>query len=65
MTLATNLSVGFIEENSNRPDKAHINVLKTGQVMVFPRGYIHFIQNLDCKPARILTAFSNEDPGLL
>ena len=60
---ANNLSVGFIEENSIRPDKAHINHVKTGEVAIFPRGYIHYEQNLDCEPAHILNAFSHEDPG--
>ena len=63
MISADNLQVGFVEENSNRPDKAHINNLTDGQVTIFPQGYIHFEQNLGCKPAKFISALNSEDPG--
>ena len=54
----------FLEENSNRMNKSHINNLSTGKVAVFPQGYIHYEQNLGCKPAKFISALNHEDPGL-
>ena len=55
----------FSEENSDRIDKAHINNLTDGQVAIFPLGYIHYEQNLGCKPAHFISALNHEDPGLI
>lgn len=41
-----------------------MNNVTTGQVSIFPQGYIHFQQNLGCKPAKFIAALSSEDPGL-
>ena len=30
---------------------------------IFPRGLVHFIQNIACTPAHLITSLSNEDPG--
>lgn len=55
----------FAEENSNRANKSHVNDLITGQVAVFPQGYIHYEQNLSCnKTAIFISALNHEDPGL-
>ncbi len=53
----------FSEENSDRPNKAHINNLSDGQVAIFPQGTIHYEQNLGCKPAHFISALNHEDPG--
>ena len=53
---------GFLEENSGR---VILNNLTQGMVTIFPQGLIHFEQNLGCTPARFLSSFSNEDPGVL
>ena len=53
----------FLEENSDRIDKAHINNMTSGQVTVFPHGYIHYEQNLACTPANFISALNSEDPG--
>jgi oxalate decarboxylase/phosphoglucose isomerase-like protein (cupin superfamily) len=58
-----NLQVGFVEENGGRG--AFINNLKSGQATVFPRGLIHFEQNLSCKRAKFISALNNEDPGVI
>ena len=47
-----------------RPNKAHINIVKTNQVAVFPQGYIHYEVNNDCKEAIFISALDHEDPGL-
>ena len=33
--------------------------------MILPQGLIHYNQNLDCEPAKFLSALNNEDPGVL
>jgi quercetin dioxygenase-like cupin family protein len=53
---------GFLEENGGR--YIENNVTK-GQMVVFPQGLVHFVQNLDCTNATFLSAFGNEDPGTL
>ena len=35
------------------------------KVVVFPEGLIHYQQNLDCQPARYISALNSEDPGVL
>ena len=53
---------GFLEENGGR--YIENNVTK-GQMVVFPQGLVHFVQNLGCTNATFLSAFGNEDPGTL
>ena len=33
--------------------------------LFFPKGAIHFEQNLNCVPATFVAAFNSEDPGVL
>ena len=54
---------GFVEENGGRGP--FINTIRTGNVLVIPQGLVHFTQNIDCKPARIITSFNSEDPGVI
>ncbi|CAF4466385.1 unnamed protein product, partial [Didymodactylos carnosus] len=35
------------------------------QATVFPKGAIHFEQNIGCKPVKFVAAFNHEDPGVL
>ena len=37
--------------------------MTSGQVAVFPLGYIHYEQNLACTPASFISALNSEDPG--
>ena len=53
---------GFLEENSGRYIEHN---LTAGEVTFFPQGLIHFEQNLECRNATFLSAFSSEDPGVL
>ena len=40
-----------------------MNTINPGQAVLFPRGAIHFEQNLGCDPIIFVAAFSDEDPG--
>ena len=42
-----------------------MNEVHKNQVAVFPKGAIHFEQNLNCVPATFVAAFNSEDPGVL
>ena len=33
--------------------------------MIFPKGLIHYQQNLDCKPVTYISSFNSEDPGVV
>jgi oxalate decarboxylase/phosphoglucose isomerase-like protein (cupin superfamily) len=54
--------VGFYQENGA---EFIMNEIHKNQVAVFPKGAIHFEQNLNCAPATFVAAFNNEDPGVL
>jgi hypothetical protein len=54
------LRAGMIGENEAR---FVMNTLEPGQATIFPRGAIHFEQNLGCEPVIFVAAFSDEDPG--
>jgi len=51
---------GFLAENDAR---FVMNTVNPGQATLFPRGAIHFEQNLGCDPVIFVAAFSDEDPG--
>lgn len=54
--------VGFFQEG----DSAFVmNNLHRNQAAIFPKGAIHFEQNLNCVPATFIAAFNSEDPGVL
>ena len=40
-----------------------MNTVEPGQATLFPRGAIHFEQNLGCDPVIFVAAFGDEDPG--
>lgn len=42
-----------------------MNDIREGMSTVFPMGLVHYQQNLDCKPARYISALNSEDPGVL
>ncbi|KAK4279522.1 hypothetical protein QN277_011293 [Acacia crassicarpa] len=52
---------GFIDTNN----KIFAKVLEKGEVMVFPRGLIHFQMNVGDSPAAILGNFDSQNPGLM
>ena len=54
--------VGFYQENGA---VFIMNEVHKNQAAVFPKGAIHFEQNLNCHPVTFVAAFNNEDPGVL
>jgi hypothetical protein len=54
------LMTGMLAENGAR---LVMNTVQPGQGTIFPRGSIHFEQNLGCEPVNFVAAFSDEDPG--
>jgi hypothetical protein len=60
---ADRIAAGFIPETGDKT--VLINELKTGEVTIFPVGTVHFIQNIACTIARLLTSLGNEDPGFI
>lgn len=62
LNLAVNgtLEVGMIAENGAR---LVMNTIHPGQATIFPRGAIHFEQNMGCDTVIFVAAFSDEDPG--
>jgi len=58
----TGLSVGFIEENGARYVS---NTVLPGEGTIFPKGSVHFQQNLGCEPLTFVAALNNVDPGVL
>ncbi|XP_027366669.1 germin-like protein subfamily 3 member 2 [Abrus precatorius] len=52
---------GFVDTQN----KIFAKVLEKGQVMVFPRGLVHFQMNVGDGPATILGSFDSQNPGLM
>eukprot|EP00271_Cylindrocystis_brebissonii_P011963 TRINITY_DN29_c0_g1_i1.p1 TRINITY_DN29_c0_g1~~TRINITY_DN29_c0_g1_i1.p1 ORF type:complete len:232 (+),score=23.79 TRINITY_DN29_c0_g1_i1:345-1040(+) len=52
---------GFFLQNGARYVTRNISA---GQVIVFPKGAIHFEQNLGCTPAMFVAGFNHVDPGV-
>ncbi|ESW14838.1 hypothetical protein PHAVU_007G021700 [Phaseolus vulgaris] len=52
---------GFVDSNN----KVFAKVLEKGEVMVFPRGLLHFQMNVGDGPATILGSFDSQNPGLM
>ena len=58
---ASNLTVGFIEENGGR---TILNSISSGYTAIIPKGLIHFAANFGCKEASFISALNSEDPGV-
>ncbi|KAM6584232.1 hypothetical protein CsatB_011234 [Cannabis sativa] len=52
---------GFIDTNN----KIFAKVIEKGEVMVFPKGMVHFQMNVGDTPATILGSFDSQNPGLM
>lgn len=52
---------GFVDTNS----QIFAKVIEKGEVMVFPRGLVHFQMNVGETPATILGSFDSQNPGLM
>lgn len=56
------LSVGFVGSDTN---KLFSHNLEAGDVFVFPKGTLHFAQNIGEKPAITINALNSQNPGIL
>lgn len=52
---------GFVDTQG----KTFAKVIEKGEVMVFPRGMLHFQMNVGDSPAAILGSFDSQNPGLM
>lgn len=52
---------GFVDTNN----KIFAKVIEKGEVMVFPRGLVHFQMNVGETPATIIGSFDSQNPGLI
>ncbi|EOY19254.1 Germin-like protein 18 [Theobroma cacao] len=52
---------GFVDTEN----RIYAKVIEKGEVMVFPRGLLHFQMNVGDTPATILGSFDSQNPGLL
>ncbi|KAJ7970577.1 Germin [Quillaja saponaria] len=50
---------GFVDSNN----RVYAKVIEKGEVMVFPRGLVHFQMNIGDKRATILGSFNSQNPG--
>ncbi|XP_057542275.1 germin-like protein subfamily 1 member 17 [Amaranthus tricolor] len=56
----------FVTSNQpNGENKLFAQVLKKGDVFIFPQGLIHFETNIGKTPAVALSAFSSQNPGVV
>ncbi|CAI0423526.1 unnamed protein product [Linum tenue] len=53
--------IAHVVEDSN--NKVFARVLEKGEVMVFPRGLMHFQMNVGEVPATIFGSFNSQNPG--
>ncbi|KAJ4845776.1 hypothetical protein Tsubulata_051105 [Turnera subulata] len=51
---------GFVDTQN----RVFARVIEKGEVMVFPKGLVHFQMNVGDKPATILGSFNSQNPGL-
>lgn len=51
---------GFVDSSN----KVFARVLEQGEVMVFPRGLVHFLMNVGDKTATLFGSFNSQNPGL-
>lgn len=62
-----NLYTGFIGTNPsdpNLPNKLYAKILYPGDVFVFPRGTLHFQQNVGKTDALAFASFNSQNPGV-
>lgn len=52
---------GFVDTNN----QIFAKVIEKGEVMVFPRGLVHFQMNVGETPATIIGSFDSQNPGLM
>ena len=61
IVISGSIFAGFISSSAN---KVYLKSLKKGDIMIFPRGLLHFQINAGRTPALAFVSFSSERPGL-
>ncbi|KAJ6407265.1 hypothetical protein OIU84_010718 [Salix udensis] len=61
IVVSGSICAGFISSSAN---KVYFKSLKKGDIMVFPKGLLHFQINAGKTPALAFVSFSSERPGL-
>lgn len=61
LVLSGRIYSGFVDSTG----RVHAKVIEKGEVMVFPRGMIHFQLNLGKSMATIYGSFNSQNPGLV
>lgn len=61
LVLEGNIYSGFVDSEN----RVFARVLEKGEVMVYPRGLVHFQMNVGDKRAMILGSFDSQNPGLV
>ncbi|XP_050380331.1 germin-like protein subfamily 3 member 2 [Argentina anserina] len=51
---------GFVDSTN----RIFARVIEQGEVMVFPRGLVHFQMNIGKKPATVFGSFNSQNPGI-
>ncbi|KAI4348974.1 hypothetical protein L6164_009633 [Bauhinia variegata] len=51
---------GFVDSTN----RVFARILEQGEVMVFPRGLVHFLMNVGDKPATLFGSFNSQNPGM-
>ncbi|CAM9398376.1 unnamed protein product, partial [Scytosiphon promiscuus] len=58
------LQVAFVEETGGTRG-AIVNDISAGDSTFFPKGLVHYQQNLGCEEASYVAAVNSEDPGVV
>ncbi|KAG8059068.1 hypothetical protein GUJ93_ZPchr0002g25671 [Zizania palustris] len=61
LVLAGRVYAGFVDSGG----RLFAKVLEKGEVMVFPRGMVHFQLNVGDTPATVYGTFNSENPGIV
>ncbi|OAY70918.1 Germin-like protein 2-4, partial [Ananas comosus] len=61
LVLAGRVYAGFVDSVG----RVYAKVIENGEVMVFPKGMIHFQMNVGDTPATIFGSFNSENPGVV
>lgn len=51
---------GFVDSTN----RVFARILEQGEVMVFPRGLVHFLMNVGDEPAKLFGSFNSQNPGM-
>jgi len=52
--------LGFVDSNN----RVFARVLEQGEIMVLPKGLVHFMMNVGDEPATLFGSFNSQNPGI-